>query len=334
MVGPDRYRALMSFLLIAVPGAACLGLPAWKLLEEADIPGVFAVGCVLLILTLLLMVAVSVSNPGFIPRQSAYFSTGPIGALPLSSLSIEPSKYLEIPVNGVQIRMKFCKSCSLLRPPRTSHCGTCGVCVERFDHHCPWVGNCIGKKNYGLFLTFLGFIVVNQGFMWGVCLFHILKVKRDIEEWSETIRQEIPELILGSYSLLVIPTQIFLFVCSLSVFHLFLIVRNETTYEHLKRTWKHRGENPFNTGLPENCLESICPLPSPARFDLRAMVEATALTIFRSAKSIYFYETFGKGRSLYSEEVQVKRQGSMNASDIGLFPGANSTRGGSREARV
>merc|ERR1739848_251135 len=37
-----------------------------------------------------------------------------------------------------------CVVCCRLRSSRSKHCRECGRCVERFDHHCPWVGTCVG----------------------------------------------------------------------------------------------------------------------------------------------------------------------------------------------
>ncbi|XP_050344855.1 palmitoyltransferase ZDHHC11 [Nymphalis io] len=35
---------------------------------------------------------------------------------------------------------------------KTKHCGICNKCVYQFDHHCKWLNNCVGQKNYAVFI--------------------------------------------------------------------------------------------------------------------------------------------------------------------------------------
>lgn len=50
---------------------------------------------------------------------------------------------------------KKCSTCKIDKPPRSKHCAMCGFCVEKFDHHCVWINQCVGLHNYKYFLSFL-----------------------------------------------------------------------------------------------------------------------------------------------------------------------------------
>jgi len=49
----------------------------------------------------------------------------------------------------------LCPDCEVIRTDRSRHCSICNKCVERFDHHCPWINNCVGINNHGYFMGFL-----------------------------------------------------------------------------------------------------------------------------------------------------------------------------------
>lgn len=45
------------------------------------------------------------------------------------------------------IDKRYCSLCNLEQPLRSKHCKICKCCIYLYDHHCPWLGNCIGEKN-------------------------------------------------------------------------------------------------------------------------------------------------------------------------------------------
>ena len=60
-------------------------------------------------------------------------------------------------------KYKFCNECKIWvsNLETTEHCFECNICVEGYDHHCPWTGKCIGKRNIVVFYIFISSILLS-----------------------------------------------------------------------------------------------------------------------------------------------------------------------------
>lgn len=121
----------------------------------------------------------SFSDPGVIPRanvdEAAYIEKQIEVPNSLNSPTYRPPpRTKEVLVKGQTVKLKYCFTCKIFRPPRASHCSICDNCVDKFDHHCMWVGNCVGKRNYRFFYMFIVSLAFLAVFIFSCALTHIV----------------------------------------------------------------------------------------------------------------------------------------------------------------
>lgn len=145
-------------------------------------------------------------------------------------------------IKGHLFVVRFCKTCGIYRPPRTSHCSDCQICVERFDHHCPWVGTCIGKNNYPYFFTFVLCLAISVTLVMAYCIATLATYK------------DTPKLLAFSIIFLILSLCGGAFVYVLLFFHIYLGSINTTTNQFCKDRWKTISGNPFSK---TNCFKNF-----------------------------------------------------------------------------
>lgn len=168
---------------------------------------------------------------------------------------------------GVYKTTKICSTCNIVRPFRSSHCRDCDNCVLRFDHHCPWLGSCVGKRNYIFFYFYVLLLNLNNFFIIFLSIFCIYnEFSENGYKYSSHFKDEIDTRTTSFIILDCLPsiiTLIFLggvmfFTTGLLFHHTRYIIQNMTTKEDLKKLVHTKIGNPYNKGCCYNCNDFCC----------------------------------------------------------------------------
>lgn len=271
--GHDAVSLILTTFLIGCPAITFCIRMIFTIKDEDHLFNyiVLTGGLVLTFVDFIFLFLTSSRDPGIIPRNSQPPESDE--AFDISTQSTEwlnkKGNNLKIPrmkdemVNGHSVKVKFCDTCLLYRPPRASHCSICNNCVQKFDHHCPWVGQCIGLRNYPFFIMFISSSTFLCIYVFAFSWVNILRRKGSM--WS-AMSHDFVSVILIVYCFIVV-----WFVGGLSVFHLYLICTNQTTYENFRYRYDQK-ENPYAKGIVGNFTEIFFSKIPPSMINFRAWV--------------------------------------------------------------
>ncbi|GAA5857517.1 hypothetical protein JCM8547_009313 [Rhodosporidiobolus lusitaniae] len=145
---------------------------------------------------------------------------------PAKNLKVERVPH-KVPVLSEQYRYDTREG--LLRPYRSHRCRHCAKVVLKMDHHCPWVGTCVGARNYKYFYNFL-----QSSTLYTLFVFLTLLVAQTLPLGTfDPPSRPYPGVDGQQIAMIAVSFLFFLFTGSLFFAHTRLILRNMTTIEEI-----------------------------------------------------------------------------------------------------
>ena len=258
LLGPCSFRpTMLSLITISIPIFLFLFFISDFLTKKISflIPLIIVI---IYIITVSLLIIVSFCDPGIIL------------SFPMKKRIIEDRRESKIFQLGYIKNYKYCDTCSIIRPSRSTHCGDCNNCVEKFDHHCPWIGTCVGKRNYKYFYFFLFILNFLICLIIIFCIYYLIKRITEIVKENNLLEENEKIKNIASYSLtevimslyiIIYEGLVMIFVTGLFIYHTKLVLKNMTTKEDIKKFWENPQGNPYIRNLNKiNIQNSLFPI--------------------------------------------------------------------------
>uniref|UniRef100_A0A804LFA1 S-acyltransferase n=1 Tax=Zea mays TaxID=4577 RepID=A0A804LFA1_MAIZE len=130
----------------------------------------------------------------------------------------------------------------------SKHCRVCDKCVDGFDHHCRWLNNCIGKRNYKGFFVLMASAVILLVMQWlsGGLVLILCIVKRG--EFSRQVVTKLGSSFSTVAFVIVVATCTILAMVAtvplaqLLCFHVLLVKKGISTYDYIIALREHEEQ--------------------------------------------------------------------------------------------
>lgn len=117
------------------------------------------------------------------------------------------------------------------KPERAHHCKTCRACILKYDHHCPWINQCVGLGNERYFILFMLWMAIGSAFYVGSSWRIAWQAVRAKDTWDYALAPRVLYLVIYTKAAFM-GTAVGLLAC----YQLWLVSRGETHTENQDNT--------------------------------------------------------------------------------------------------